>query len=238
MINKFNIDEVRDFWDSVADIYESSNAKVGYVHYQRYEKALESGDLKSGQRVLNVWSRMGGLIPYLRKVDGLELYNREVSPEFRKVAKTKYPDENIESTDLEDFSEFPDNHFDRIISLETLEHVPKPSKYLAELYRVLKPGGIIVLSLPPRGFEIPTIIWDALFGNHGEGPHLFLWPKQVKKLLKEAHFESIKSEPIIIVPAGNDKFERKSEKILTPIFGWTPLAWIISVRYFYKATKK
>src|SRR3989339_599025 len=75
MINKFNIKEVRDFWDKVADIYEEENKKVGYVHYHRYEKAIEYGNFRSGQKVLNIWSRMGGFIPYIRKIPQIELMN-------------------------------------------------------------------------------------------------------------------------------------------------------------------
>ena len=41
---------------------------------------------------------------------------------------------------------FEDGSFDVVISTEVLEHVPDPAHYLAEVKRVLKPGG--VFSLP------------------------------------------------------------------------------------------
>ena len=34
-----------------------------------------------------------------------------------------------------------DNRFDRIVFNQVLEHVPEPALVIAELYRVLKPGG-------------------------------------------------------------------------------------------------
>ena len=37
---------------------------------------------------------------------------------------------------------------DSIISIDVLEHVPNPDKFIAEMYRVLKPGGNIILSTP------------------------------------------------------------------------------------------
>jgi SAM-dependent methyltransferase len=43
---------------------------------------------------------------------------------------------------------FPDNEFDLVISLEVLEHIPDYKKALAEIYRVLKPGGYFVFSVP------------------------------------------------------------------------------------------
>lgn len=42
----------------------------------------------------------------------------------------------------------PDNSFDSAICFEVLEHVPNPEKALRELFRVLKPGGALVFSVP------------------------------------------------------------------------------------------
>ena len=43
---------------------------------------------------------------------------------------------------------FPDNSFDRIICSEVLEHVPDPDQVLAEIARILKPGGLFAASVP------------------------------------------------------------------------------------------
>lgn len=37
---------------------------------------------------------------------------------------------------------------DTIISIDVLEHVPNPEKFVHELFRVLKPGGMVILSTP------------------------------------------------------------------------------------------
>ena len=42
----------------------------------------------------------------------------------------------------------PDNSFDAILCTEVIEHVPDPIKALEELTRLLKPGGIIILTAP------------------------------------------------------------------------------------------
>ena len=137
---------------------------------------------------------------------------------------------------MEKLSEFADNFFDCIVSLETLEHTPKPLVFLKELNRILKPNSKLILSLPPKGFEIPTRIWDKFFNNHGEGPHNFLWPYQVKNLLSQSNFILLKHDPTIILPLKNDKYERASEKILTAIFKKTPIA-NFGVRHFYVCRK-
>lgn len=227
---------MRAHWDETAYIYEPTNKKVGYVHTQRFEKAFEYGQFQPGQKVLNIWSRTGNLIPYVRKVGNLDIHNREVSPKMIELAKKKFPEEEFRLTDIENLTEFQDNYFDRIVSLETLEHTPKPNIFLNELNRILKPGGLLVMSLPPKGFEIPTRIYELFFENHGEGPHNFLWPYQVKKMLKLAGFVLLKHKKFIILPLINDKMTRTSEKILGFLFGWTPLA-NFGVRQFYIAKK-
>jgi len=237
MINPFTIGEVREFWNSVAPIYEPTNKTVGYVHTQRFEKTLEYGDFKPGQRVLNIWSRTGNLLPYLRRIPDLHIMNREVSPAMMAIAEDKYPNEQFAFTNLENLSEFPDRSFDRIVSLETLEHTPKPQIFLRELHRILKPDGLLIMSLPPRGFEIPTQIYDRLFHNHGEGPHRFLWSWEVKRLLHDAKLSLVAHRPAIILPLGNNRLTRASDSILTGLFGKTPLAEF-GVRHFYIASRR
>lgn len=48
----------------------------------------------------------------------------------------------------EDSLPFKDNSFDIVFSKSVLEHIHKPEKYLSEIYRVLKPGGKLILLVP------------------------------------------------------------------------------------------
>ena len=43
---------------------------------------------------------------------------------------------------------FADNSFDAVLCTEVLEHIPDPVEPLREIHRVLKPGGLLMLTLP------------------------------------------------------------------------------------------
>lgn len=54
-----------------------------------------------------------------------------------------------------------DAAMDFILSTETLEHVPEPRKFLAEAFRCLAPGGVLLLTVPfaARWHFIPYDYW-------------------------------------------------------------------------------
>jgi len=57
---------------------------------------------------------------------------------------------DIVSSDLYHYP-LDDNSFDIVISGQTLEHVAWPWEWIKELYRVLKPGGIVYIIAPSEG---------------------------------------------------------------------------------------
>lgn len=49
---------------------------------------------------------------------------------------------------------FPDGSFDRVVCAEVLEHLPEDGRAMAELARVLRPGGTIAVTVPRYGPEL------------------------------------------------------------------------------------
>lgn len=71
----------------------------------------------------------------------------------------------------------PTGTYDAVILTQVLEHVPNPTAVLAELNRVLKPGGVLLLSVPLNG---PL---------HGEPWHFFQFTHYgLSELAKSNHF--------------------------------------------------
>lgn len=59
--------------------------------------------------------------------------------------------------DLTHMPQVPSDRYDSIVCHQVLEHVPSPARAIAEMYRTLKPGGSLVLSVPhlSRQHELP-----------------------------------------------------------------------------------
>ncbi len=52
--------------------------------------------------------------------------------------------------------EFPDDHFDVVTAIEVIEHVVDLDRALAEIHRVLRPGGAFLITCPNRLFPLET----------------------------------------------------------------------------------
>ena len=69
---------------------------------------------------------------------------------------------------------FEDESFDRIIAAEVLEHLPEDVDAMTELARVLKPGGLIAVTVPRWGPE--KVCWALSDAYHEvEGGHVRIY---------------------------------------------------------------
>ena len=51
-------------------------------------------------------------------------------------------------TNLNDFIPYPPNHFDLVVAVEVVEHLLNPFQLFIEARRVLKPGGVLLVTIP------------------------------------------------------------------------------------------
>jgi SAM-dependent methyltransferase len=86
---------------------------------------------------------------------------------------------NLEALPLHDSS------FDAALNVVTLEHVERPDRVLAEIARVLKPGGTLLLVAPHE--------WE----EHQQPHDYFRYTRYgLAMLLRRAGFDEIKTEPV------------------------------------------
>ncbi len=103
----------------------------------------------NGLRVLEIGCGRGGFARYLAS-QGADLVAADFSEKGVEIARRRLAGLSnctVLAADIQDIP-FAAETFDLVISLETLEHVPDPDKGLAELVRVTKVGGRILITTP------------------------------------------------------------------------------------------
>ena len=149
------------------------NGPIENEHLHRYLLARE---FCRGKAVLDVASGEGYgtalLAQVAQRATGLEIDADSVCH-----AAHAYPAGNLcylrgEASRLP----FPADSFDTVVSFETLEHIPDQELFLAEIQRVLRPDGLLIISTPD------TEIYS--------GPGTSVNPFHVRELTR-AEFESL-----------------------------------------------
>ena len=78
-----------------------------------------------------------------------EVIGVDISQKAIAYAREHYQKPNIKFTAMDVCKlVFPDKYFDTVCSLETLEHLSEPEKFISEVKRVLKENGVFILSTP------------------------------------------------------------------------------------------
>jgi len=234
--NPWNDREVEAHWDNVAEIYVNENEKVKNAHDQRFLECIAHLELKPGLKILNITSRDAEASDYInRSMPTATVINAEISIGLMKVAEKLRP--SVTQVKLESYSSLPfkNGEFDRVLSLETLEHVSEPLRFLQELHRVSTDDARLVLSCPPATSELPYRVYTAIFGGHGEGPHRFLPSKEVKWMFSETHWKLLVHKGTVLIPAGPVWLQNLGENIIRRMQG-TFLAEL-GIRQFYVCEK-
>ncbi|ATY59712.1 Methyltransferase type 11 [Cordyceps militaris] len=116
------------------------------------EKLFESLDLPPGSRVLDAGCGVGHVSLYLAgrglQMTGIDITDHHLEKARRNIAKSAPLSSrvSIQKMDYHDLQTFEPGSFDGAFTMETLVHADDAAKVAAELYRVLRPGGHIVLN--------------------------------------------------------------------------------------------
>ena len=130
-----------------------------------------------------------GLFLKIAKDDGWKSYGVEVNKAAVIYANEKY-EANVKLGTLKK-AKFNDNFFDVITMWDVLEHMPDPNKELEEIYRILKPGGFLIINYPDFSSVTAKIFgskWWFIFLSH-----LFYFEHDsINKILTKNKFEILK----------------------------------------------
>jgi 2-polyprenyl-3-methyl-5-hydroxy-6-metoxy-1,4-benzoquinol methylase len=108
-----------------------------------------------GKIVLDVGCGTGYGADYLAQHGAKSVFAIDYSPDAINYAKGKYGGiVEFRQMDAQEIT-YPSDSFDVVISSENLEHLPNPSANIAQIRRVLKKGGILILGTPNKEIASP-----------------------------------------------------------------------------------
>jgi len=190
----------KKWFDKQAPVYDETNtilySKYGKISCENIREFLSD---KKFERLLDVGSGTGYLINMLSKEHDARFVGLDLSPEMIKQAENK----NIKNAKFvegrSDLLPFEDEMFDIVTCSQSFHHYPETDKPMQEAKRVLKKGGLYILSdtgcgpFKMLGVKIDSFIYRH-FSNTGDCNVSYM-EKTVKDMEKNG-FKVIKFEKL------------------------------------------
>jgi SAM-dependent methyltransferase len=120
----------------------------------------------------------------------------KIEPVIDQLRK-KYPSGKFLSGNIPPLIQFADNSFDRIISFQVIEHIEDDQLFLSEINRVLKPGGVALITTPNRPLSLSRNPW-----------HIREYTAKELTDLARKYFAQVEMKGV----AGNEKIQQYYER--------------------------
>lgn len=251
-LSQVTTEQVRSFWQAnplcvqgnpyqlgTADFFEFYNAQREAIESIPYSYALhEYPDFKE-KNVLDVGCGNGYVLSKYA-AEGAEVFGIDITEAGVELCRKRFEYLKLKGdfrvADAQDIP-FPDETFDCVCSMGVLHHVPDTQKALDEIYRVLKPGGRLIVMFYHRQSAKYQFMYRvrSLFSgktmqqlvNEFDGvgnPKGTVFSKpELRKMLHEftdikMHVGYLSTEDIVV--RGARFLPRNLFKPLAPILGW------------------
>ena len=178
--------EVEDYdWVEATDNFKGLDT---YFHRNREQLAVKLVDYYGvGNKYLDAGCGTGLVLRNLPEGSiGLDINPRAIAK-----AKENAPKAALVVADIEQIP-FPDNMFTTVVCTEVLDRLPDPQKAIKEILRVLRPGGVLIGTLPRQ-----NPMWRLRFLS-SYNPAAEPWLKEYKRSEVEklfSHFEISRLSP-------------------------------------------
>lgn len=186
-----------ELWNNVSENWRIQEEGAKPV----YETIISTLDIAEGRSVLDIGCGTGYflslLAPYTAELTGVDIAASQLD-----VAKRYLPTATFTVAGMEALP-FPDASFDFIVANNSVQFSPDTDKALAEIYRVLKPGGKFVVTLwdEPRKSEAFAYfeVFYSITGQPMETSIPFNLSKNglINELLQKAGFKVIAAQPVV-----------------------------------------
>jgi 2-polyprenyl-3-methyl-5-hydroxy-6-metoxy-1,4-benzoquinol methylase len=140
---------------------------------ERYRRSLAAAGNIAGKRALDFGCGDGAFLGLVAKAVGENgsAVGFDPNDEGRRLAAYMLAKHGLKAEVVGETKSIPDGSFDVVICNEVIEHVHEPLQLLAEIHRLLKPGGTAVVTTPIRLHETPedsNHVQEWFFGEFAE----------------------------------------------------------------------
>lgn len=204
-----SLEEYKEFWADVGEHFPDLAGAESTAFYRANEERLIAGHLGrlSGARVLktDLWdeARNTRILGWIAS-QGARVYGIDISPPIAAAARTELGRDTLRAA-IADVRHLPfdDASFDAIYSMGTVEHFAETEAALAEMRRVLRPGGLAIVGVPNRHdpFLRPLLVTclDAV-GWYGYGFEKSYSRRALREMLERAGFDVVHETGILFIP--------------------------------------
>jgi 2-polyprenyl-3-methyl-5-hydroxy-6-metoxy-1,4-benzoquinol methylase len=159
------------------------------------ELAARPNPLERPVRLLDIGCNDGSITKQFARLAD-ELHGMDLEEENLEAAEAH--DVKVRIADAEEEFPYENEFFDVVFAGELIEHLFDPEKFLARCHRILKPGGILVLTTPnlaslTNSYRLllgwyPVLMSPFLSQGMGDHIHMFTVPK-LREVLHIMNFD-------------------------------------------------
>jgi len=129
------------------------------IHQRLLKPYVVARDLVHGD-VLEVGCGEGRGIPLVLPAASSYTAIDKIGPVVEDLRR-KYPSGKFYSGNIPPLTQFADASFDRVVSFQVIEHIKDDHLFVKEIHRVLRPGGIALLTTPNRPLSLSRNPWHV-----------------------------------------------------------------------------
>jgi SAM-dependent methyltransferase len=122
----------------------------------RYPLRDLNGSATGNRRTLEIGAGLGEHLAY-EQLNGVDYYALELREEMAERIRERFPNVKTIVGDIQQALDFPQHHFDRVVAIHVLEHLPDLPSALKEIHRLLSPKGRFDVVIPCEGGAAYTL---------------------------------------------------------------------------------
>ncbi|MEV7548144.1 class I SAM-dependent methyltransferase [Amycolatopsis sp. NPDC089917] len=213
---------VENDYDSFAEAYAAENeSSLNNAYYTRPAILNLAGDV-SGRRILDAGCGAGPITEALRD-RGATVTGFDSSAKMVELARKRLgADADLRVADMARPLPFPDDAFDDVVSALVLHYLEDWTAPLAEIRRVLKPGGRLIMAvnhpiiyklIHPEADYFEIVKWDDEYTFNGQKAVLTYWHRPLHAMTDAFVAAGFRTAVVSEPPPAPEAYELFSEEL-------------------------